>query len=124
MITDLKEKVRACAAVLADSRAINTTIIDLTAMGSWTDYFIVASATSSTHMRGLWRNLEEYTDQQDLAPLRKPSLVEDDDWCLIDFGDFLVHIMSDAAREFYDLESLWHEGVIERVEAKNPAEQA
>lgn len=121
MTTDIHEQVRGCAQALADSRGQDTLCINLSGLGGWTDYFILASATSSTHMRGLVRQLEDHVHSRGLQPLRRPSLQDDDEWYLVDFGDFVVHIMSAAAREFYDLESLWHEGAIERF-AEAPAQ--
>jgi ribosome-associated protein len=118
VITDIKQQVHGCAQALADSRALDTCVMDLTSMSSWTDYFVVASATSFTHMRGLLRNLEEFTAVNGIDMVRRPRLQDEDEWCLIDFGTFVVHIMSAGAREFYDLESLWHESVIERVVAR------
>lgn len=124
MITDIKEQARVCAQALADSRAVDSCLIDLTGLSSWTDYFVVASATSNTHMRGLLRNLEDCSASNGIDMIRKPRLQEDDEWCLVDFGSFVVHIMSAGAREFYDLEALWHEGIIERIPARELAPNA
>ncbi|OHD17774.1 MAG: ribosome silencing factor [Spirochaetes bacterium GWD1_61_31] len=115
MKTEIHEQARGCAKALSDGKGLEISIIDLTELGSWTDFFVVAGATSITHMRGLLRNLEEHAHLQGIAALRRPQLQEDDEWCLVDYGDFVVHIMSQGARQFYDLESLWHEGQIERL---------
>ncbi|HUW68955.1 MAG TPA: ribosome silencing factor [bacterium] len=117
MSIDVREAVLGCAAVLAGHNGGQTVVLDLEKLSTWTDFFIVTSATSSTHLRGLARQAEEFLASQGFSPLRKPRIAEDEAWCLIDFGDFIVHIMGAEARAFYELEKLWYGAVIIPVDA-------
>lgn len=108
--------VRSCAQELANSKGENTVVLDVREMIDWTDYFIITTATSSVHLKGLLRISEEITAAHGAHCARKPSLDEDNEWYLIDYGNFVVHIMSAAAREFYDIEALWYKAKTEKVE--------
>jgi len=110
--TEIQEAAFSCAQVLADNNAGTPLVIDLRKVSGWTDFFVIATATSSTHMRGLVRHLDEFVHLQGISPLRRPRAAEDEQWCLVDFGNFVVHIMSTEARAFYELETLWSEGKI------------
>ena len=117
MSTDIREAAFGCASFLASHNGAETVILDLGKLSTWTDFFIVTSATSSTHLRGLARQVDEYLSTLGYSPLRKPKLAEDEEWCLIDYGDFVIHIMGARAREFYELESLWFGAEVTKVAA-------
>jgi ribosome-associated protein len=104
---DRRTAVLACAQVLADHNGKDTIVLDLTELNTWTDYFVVTTATSSAHLGGLARQLADYLAQEGLDPTRKPQVANDEEWCLVDVGWFVVHLMSGPAREFYELEKLW-----------------
>gem|GEM_PF-291748 len=107
MATEVREAAFGCAAMLAEHNGGDTVVLDLSKLSTWTDFFVVTSATSSTHLRGLARRVEEYLGPLGFSPLRRPGLADDEQWCLLDFGDFVVHIMTAEARGFYELEKLW-----------------
>lgn len=108
MSIDLEQEVLGCAKVLRDHNGGDTVVMDLRKLAAWTDFFIITSATSSTHLRGLLRHLEDHLAGRGLSPLRRPRLTEEEEWCLLDMGDFIVHIMSVPSRTFYELEKLWY----------------
>ena len=107
MSIDRRAVVSACAQVLADHNGKDPVVLDLEGLSSWTDYFVIVTATSSAHMAGLVRHLSEYLAKNGLELARKPRVAEDEEWCLMDLGWFIVHVMSRKAREFYELEKLW-----------------
>lgn len=106
---ELRELLIDCAQELADRNGGDTVLLDLRPLSSWTDFFIVTGATSSTHMRGLLKHADEFLGPRGYAPIRRPSPADDEEWCLVDYGPFVLHIMSAGAREFYELEKLWFE---------------
>jgi len=103
--------------MLAEHNGGDTIVLDLRKLSTWTDFFIVTSATSSTHLKGLAKRVEDYLGPLGHSPLKRPRLAEDEQWCLLDFGDFVVHIMAAEARAFYELDKLWFEAEITRVAA-------
>ncbi len=107
MSNDHLSEVLACARVLADHNGQDTLVLDLSELSLWTDYFVVTTATSSTHLGGLVRHLTDYLASRGLEPARKPRPADDEEWCLVDAGWFVIHVMSVRARAFYELEKLW-----------------
>lgn len=69
-----------------------------------TDYFVIGTGTSARQMRAVADELE------DLAKERGDHVMSrsiDDHWIVLDFVDVVIHVFSDEARAFYDLEALW-----------------
>ena len=120
MSTEPRADVYGCARILAEHNGRDTMILDLLGLCSWTDYFVLTTASSTVHMRGLLRHLEAFLDATGIQPLRHPHLADDEEWCLLDAGDFVIHIMSAHAREFYELERLWFQAPSTVVNAPGP----
>ena len=99
------------AQILDDKLAKDITILNISNVSSLADYFVIVTINSSTHWKGLYKQVKDYVKQNDLeihVPNRKTP--DGDDWNLIDVGSIVVHLMSKEARDFYDLEKLWHAG--------------
>lgn len=109
----LENKAVEIAQLLEDGKGKDVTVINVSELNSWTDYFVIATVSSSAHWQGLYRQVKDYVKANDLEihVTRKKSH-DGDDWNLIDIGPIVVHLMSDAARQFYDLEKLWHSGTV------------
>ena len=91
---------------LVDLKAVDPVVLDVRGLSSVMDWLIVASGTSSRHVKSLADNVIMKARQQGVRPLG----VEGErvgEWVLVDFGDVVVHVMQPAARSFYDLERLW-----------------
>ncbi len=93
-------------AALDDIKAVNIVKLDVRRMTTVTDFMIVASGTSSRHVKALVDNVAEKSK----AAGHRPIGVEGEDggeWVLLDLQDALVHVMLPKVREFYNLEKLW-----------------
>ena len=93
-------------AALADLKAQNVVALDVAGMTSIADRIIVASGTSSRHVKSLADSVIERAKEAGVKPLG----VEGDataEWVLVDLGDVIVHVMTPATRQYYDLERLW-----------------
>ena len=97
----------AVAGLLAEHKADNVIVLDLKNLSGWTDYFVIGTGSSSVHLRGLSRAVEEVVDAQKAESLNKPVATDDQSWLLYDLGDVVVHLMNREARDFYELEKLW-----------------
>jgi len=82
---------------------VNLPVAELTDIA---DYMIIASGTSNRHVKSLVDNVVE-TVKHSGETVRGSEGRETNEWVLVDLGDVLVHVMSNDAREFYDLERLW-----------------
>jgi len=95
------------AARAAESKkAIDLRILDLHGMASFTDYFVICSGSNPRQIQAIADEVERRLEQQGRKPLGVEGY-EHAEWILVDYGDFLVHIFSEAARAYYDLERLW-----------------
>ena len=105
--------VKKLAAFIDEHNGQNTTILDISELNSWTDCFVIVTVTSTAHWQGLYKQVKEYIKENDLEiHLTNKKSPDGDDWNLIDLGPIVIHLMSEAARSFYDLEKLWHAGKI------------
>lgn len=93
---------------LEDLKAKNITVLDVRDRTSVTDWMIIANGTSSRHVAAVAANVEEKAKHAGLQPLGVEGR-NSSDWVLIDLVDVVVHVMTEEAREFYDLERLWGE---------------
>ncbi len=109
----MEEKAKEIAKLMEDGKGNDVTLLDISGLNSWTDYFVIVTVTSSAHWQGLYKQIKEYIKENDLEiHLTNRKSPDGDDWNLIDLGSIVVHLMSESARTFYDLEKLWHAGKI------------
>jgi ribosome-associated protein len=93
--------------LLQEHKGEDVSLLDLREINNWTDFFIIATVTSKTHMEGLERHIKEFCRENNLDIIGHSRKGEDDQWRLIDLGRAVIHLMNKTAREFYDLERLW-----------------
>ena len=106
-----EQKAIELAALLEDGKGNDVVLIDVSGLNSWTDYFVIATVSSSAHWQGLYKQVKEYIKENDLEiHLTNRKSPDGDDWNLIDLGPVVIHLMSQQARDFYELEKLWHAG--------------
>ena len=109
----MEEKAIEIAKLMEDGKGIDVTLLDISGLNSWTDYFVIVTVNSSAHWQGLYKQIKEYIKENDLEiHVTNRKSPDGDDWNLIDLGAIVVHLMSESARKFYDLEKLWHAGKV------------
>jgi len=106
-IVSKNEKVIKVAEFLDELKGIDTVVIDLTSYNAWTDYFVITTVNSVTHLRGMYNNIYEILDKLAIEPFFRRKKIDNENWVLIDCGYFVIHLMDKEHREFYDLEKLW-----------------
>src|SRR5215468_12084509 len=92
-----------------DKKAQDAVVLELGDICSFTDYFLICTGTSTRHNQTLADYIEETLKKQGVRPLHIEGHSEGE-WILLDYVDFVVHIFTARAREFYDLERLWRAG--------------
>lgn len=93
---------------LENLKARDITVVDVSDRTSVTDYMVIASGTSSRHVRSI---AEQVVIDAKAQGIRPPSVEGgvNSDWVLVDMGDVVVHVMLPATREFYDIERFWRD---------------
>ena len=95
--------------LLDDHRGADVVVMDMRDLNFWTDFFVIATATSNTHLTGLERHVKDFVRDNELEILhrsRRPK--SDDEWCLLDLGGIVIHLMTSRVRSFFELERLWN----------------
>ena len=102
--------VQACLKVvheaLSDVKAKDILELDVSAISNVADAMVIASGTSTRHIKALADNVAEEARKAGFRPIGVEG-ERDAEWILIDLGFVVVHVMLPTARKFYDLESLW-----------------
>lgn len=91
---------------LDDLKAVDPVLIDVRPLTSVMDYLVVASGTSTRHVKSLADNVQVKAKARGARPIGIEGETVGE-WVLVDFGDVVVHVMQPATRGFYDLERLW-----------------
>lgn len=98
------------ARLLDGKKAENISVIKIEDISSLADYFVIANGRGSTHVRSLADEVEEKLKQRGVEPMRIEGY-RSDNWVLMDYTNVVVHIFTQEARDFYDLDRLWADGV-------------
>ena len=107
------------AGAASDKKALDIVIIKMKKMSSVCDYFVVASGTSTTHVRALSDNAIRVLKSKGQSAWHVEGEREAS-WILLDFGDVVCHLFLEDTRAFYNLEELWGEAPQERFEEQAP----
>ncbi len=94
---------------LSQKKAQDIVKINVAEKTTVADYFVIASARSSTQVKALSEQCEMAAEKAGAQIVRKEGLA-DARWAIVDFGDVILHIFNDETRLFYHLERLWGEG--------------
>ena len=87
-------------------KGMDITLLKIDRVSSLADYFLICTGTSSTHVKTLC-DYAEYTLEQLGEPMLGREGHRGNAWELLDFGTIVIHVFTDEARKFYDLERLW-----------------
>jgi ribosome-associated protein len=93
-------------AAAESKKAVDLTVLDLREITSFTEYFVVCSGTNQRQNQAISDEIHAKMKEQGSLPLGMEGY-DHAEWILMDYGDFIVHIFSPQAREYYDLERLW-----------------
>ena len=91
-----------------DKKAEDLVILDVRGLASFTDYFVIMSGRSTRHVKGLAEAVDKALRNKKIKSSSTEGLSEGY-WVLLDYNDVVVHIFYSEARDFYDLEGLWHD---------------
>ena len=105
-----KELAVVAAKALDEKQGKNIAAIEITDLTVLADYFVIATGTSNTQINALSGAVEKAMKEQTGEPLLHREGRRDGTWVLLDYGSVTVHIFSEEAREFYQLERLWSDG--------------
>lgn len=106
MIKETEHMALAAAKFADDKKAFDIVVLDISKISIVADYFVIASANSSTQVKAIADNIEEKLQEAGHEVLRREGIREGR-WVLLDYGDVVVHIFQEEERQYYGLERLW-----------------
>ncbi len=106
--TTISQAIATAAAEAArDKQAADVVVLDVAALLTITDYFVICSVSSAPQLKAVIEGVEErIRTELDRRPVRREGDA-DGGWLLLDYIDVVVHVFGEEAREYYDLERLW-----------------
>lgn len=97
---------RRAAALASELKATNLVVLDLRGVTDMTDFFVIASGTSDTHVRAVASHVLERLKEEGVTTDNIEGLTQGR-WALLDYLDCVVHVFHPAQRQFFQLERLW-----------------
>jgi ribosome-associated protein len=104
---ELKQQVAAAIQACLDKKAEELSILEMEkGSGAFTDYFVLCSGTNPRQVQAIADEVELRLKTAGLRPAHVEGYKQAE-WILVDYVDFIVHVFSEKARKYYDLERLW-----------------
>jgi len=111
---DLDNEVKLAITCAGEKKAFDIIAIDLREIASFTEFFIIVSGSNMRQVQAISDEITEKLKEKLNSRVVRIEGYSTGEWILLDYGDFIVHIFEQKAREFYDLERLWRDA--KRVE--------
>jgi len=100
------EKARYAAEVASEAKAEHILMLDLRDLSNVTDYFLILTGTSMVHLKALGLRIEEKMEQLGQKPVHIDGQ-RGTGWMVFDYGNLIIHAMTQESRSMFDLERLW-----------------
>lgn len=104
-----REELEIAVKALDSKKAAKITALKVTDLTILANYFIIASASSTTQVKALADEVEYRLEQKGITP-KSVEGVQSRNWIVLDYVDVIVHVFLEETREFYQLEHLWADG--------------
>ncbi|MGB8524034.1 MAG: ribosome silencing factor [Candidatus Acidiferrales bacterium] len=117
-LNSLRPEIRSAVEAAQDKQAVDITVLNLSGAGAFAEYFLLCSGQSQPQIQAIGEAIEEKLHRQGRRVAHREGK-SNAEWVLLDYGDFVVHIFSERARQYYDLERLWRS--VERITFPAPS---
>ena len=119
---DSKTLALRCVELADNKKGENIVVLDVSAVSSVTDYFVIVTGTSEPHLRAVTNEITDTLKIESGVSPRAHDGSPQGAWVVLDYFDVIVHVMRADVRQRYDLESLW--GDVPRLSSKGKAKKA
>ena len=106
-----KEIAKLACEALADKKADDIKVIDISEVSSLADYFVIAGGMNRNQVQAMADNVEEELGKAGY-PCKQVEGYQSANWILMDYGDIIVHVFDKESRLFYYIERIWRDGKI------------
>lgn len=101
-----RETAASIASAAIDKKAERVQILDVAGKVDYADFLVIMTGRSDRHAQALAQGIEEELKKKGIRPVAVEGLPQGS-WVLMDFGEVVVHVFQDEARQLYDIEGLW-----------------
>jgi len=105
-LRSMGKDVRTAIAASQERKAGDLVVLDLRGLANFTDFFLLATGSSSRQLRAIADAIEEQLARNGVKPDHVEGYTHGD-WILMDYVDFIVHVFTPRSRAYYNLERLW-----------------
>jgi ribosome-associated protein len=106
-MTQLKRQISEAISACQDKKAEDVVVLELEkSFGAFTDFFVICSGTNPRQIQAIADEVDERLSKKGMQPAHVEGYKQAE-WVLLDYVDFVVHIFSERARRYYELERLW-----------------
>jgi len=106
-LESLPHGVRLAVEAAQSKKAGGITVLDLSGVAAFTDYFVICTGYSTPQVQAICTEVEEQLHKKLRRSPEHREGHRSAEWALLDFGGFVLHVFSEQARRYYDLERLW-----------------
>lgn len=106
---DLDEEVKLAIECAEEKKAVDTVVLDLRDITSFTEFFIITAGTNQRQVQAICDEISEQLKKRLKVKAIRIEGYSGGEWVLLDYGDFVVHVFNEKSRGFYDLERLWRD---------------
>ncbi len=106
---EIGEEIQLAIKCASNKKAFDIVGLDLRDIASFADYFIIAGGANTRQVQAISDEINEQLKKQLNVKCLRIEGYETGEWILLDYGDFIVHVFEEKAREFYDLARLWRD---------------
>ena len=105
-LDSLPQSVRLSVEAAQNKKAAGISVLDLSGLGAFTEYFVICTGFSPPQVHAICDEVEKQLDRIGRSPKHREGY-RAAEWVLLDYGSLVVHVFSEQARRYYDLERLW-----------------
>ena len=109
---DIKEAVKTIKDVIEDKKGTDVKILNISGLSPIADYFVIGTGSNSNQLHAMCDDIGEKLSQNGIHP-KQIEGYNSGNWILMDYGDFMVHLFTDEARDFYNLDRVWKDAILE-----------
>jgi ribosome-associated protein len=120
-LESLPNNLRCAVEAAQNKKAAAVTVLSLEGLGAFAEYFLICSAESARQIEAIGEEVEQRLREQGLRLPHREGRAGTE-WLLLDYGSFVIHVFSEKAREFYDIERLWRSA--KRLDVAEPGRSA
>jgi ribosome-associated protein len=102
----IRRQLRRALEAAVSKKASESVLLDVRALAGFTDYFLICHGSNPRQIQTIAEEVDRSLSTTGLNPLHTEGM-EHAEWVVLDYGSFVVHIFSEKARRFYDLERIW-----------------